>query len=288
MCRILKHSRSVLVTLLLSVCWTDCIKVTGMVGTKVILPCDCGNVTHLISWQRNRTIVYNDNKNVTAAEYRNRTGVQRSNCSLCLSQIRVSDEGMYTCYYGTTKLTSMNVTLQVTANFTTACVDRSGTFHCEALEGYPEGKIVWRLNGQPLFPHPICSLIIMNPSNNQYDMRSSVNLSVNGKVTCEVENGGLQQQRAECVTEKENSQLLKTYCSGENYCQYAGNGPNRQTAPEVSQNVSVVSVVCGSLVVFLVILSVWIIKRRNRAQGTRNNQSEKWSLWDRVGCINKA
>ncbi|XP_036413544.1 CD276 antigen homolog [Colossoma macropomum] len=255
MCR---NSLAVVITLLFSVSVSDCTNVTAKVGGKVILPCNCPNMSSLISWQRDHTIVYSDDRDLTALQYRGRTGIQENSCSLILSQVRASDEGVYTCYYDAEAFSDVHATLQVTANFITNCTNRSGSYHCKAIQGYPEGKIAWKLNGQLLFPHPVFSYSKMDSLTGLYDIESSVSIKESGTVTCEVEISGLAKEIAQCVT-----------------------GPHMQRALEVFWNVPVVSVVCGSLVVLLIWLSVWIIKRQNRRNETRDNQPELWSLKDK-------
>ncbi|KAL6481416.1 hypothetical protein MHYP_G00094960 [Metynnis hypsauchen] len=169
MCR---NSLPVVITLLFSVCVSDCTNVTATVGGKVILPCNCQNMTSLISWQRDYTVVYNDNRDQTALQYRDRTAVQENSCSLILSQVRESDDGVYTCYYEEKAFFSVYVTLQVTV----------ADLHVQ------EAQAFW--------------------------------------------------------------------------------------------SVPAVSVVCGSLVVLLIWLSVWIIKRQNRKNEMRENLPELWSLKD--------
>ncbi|KAL7852762.1 hypothetical protein SRHO_G00185470 [Serrasalmus rhombeus] len=170
--RMCRNSLPVVITLLFSACVSDCTNVTATDGGKVILPCNCQNMTSLISWQRDYTIVYNDDRDQTALQYRDRTAILDNSCSLILSQVRASDAGVYTCYYEEKTFFDVYVTLQVTV---------------------PD-------------PHV---------------------------------------QR-----------------------------------PQVFWSVPVVSVVCGSLVLLLIWVSVWIIKRKNRKNEMRENPPELWSLKD--------
>ncbi|KAL7845883.1 hypothetical protein AOLI_G00240750 [Acnodon oligacanthus] len=112
MCR---NSLPVVITLLFSVCVSECTNVTATVGGNVILPCNCQNMTSLISWQRDYTIVYNVDREQTALQYRDRTTIQENSCSLILSQVHASDNGVYTCYYEEEEaFFDVYITLQVT------------------------------------------------------------------------------------------------------------------------------------------------------------------------------
>ncbi|XP_026861425.2 CD276 antigen-like isoform X2 [Electrophorus electricus] len=235
------HSKSVVVLIVLyfSVYVTDCLYITAETGAKAVLPCACINSSFLITWQRKETIVYHENMAEIASQYYNRTQLQGSSCSLILSPVHASDEGAYTCFYESSTFFYEHVTLLVTANFSTACTSSSGMYHCEARQGHPEAKIVWRLNDQPLSLSPLVSQSKLDQLTGLYDITSSVNITVNGTVTCEVINSRLARIITECVN---------------------GIGPGLQMALRASWDVLLTSLACTALLVLFIMVAVWVVK----------------------------
>ncbi|XP_076839461.1 CD276 antigen-like [Brachyhypopomus gauderio] len=224
--RTLRHRRCVPVLIMLhvSVFVTDCLHITAETGSRAILPCTCINSSVLITWQIGDTIVYHENTEKIALQYHNRTRLQENSCSLILNQIHASDEGTYTCFYEDPSFSYDRVTLLVTANFSVSCTSGSGMYRCKAAQGHPEGKIVWRLNNQPLSLSPHVSQSKINQLTGLYDITSSVNITVNGSVTCEVINSRLARIITECVSAM-------------------------QTSPHASWNIFLTSLACATLLV---------------------------------------
>lgn len=102
------------------------ITVKGTDGEAASLPCKCPpDWPPYLVWQKvagEQPLVVNYYKdddqedNLTALEYRNRTELKlRGNCSLVFHRVRLSDQGLYECYYKTSPLSHEKIHLVITA-----------------------------------------------------------------------------------------------------------------------------------------------------------------------------
>ncbi|KAL2102796.1 hypothetical protein ACEWY4_001964 [Coilia grayii] len=90
-------------------------------GEDVILPCACPDISQelFLVWQLNMKIVMLHPRNHSEIDesYQNRTHLnletETKNCSLLLSGVRLSDMGVYQCYYKARALREISVTLKV-------------------------------------------------------------------------------------------------------------------------------------------------------------------------------
>ncbi|RXN16631.1 myelin-oligodendrocyte glyco isoform X2 [Labeo rohita] len=101
------------------------INVKAMAGQAASLPCKCPpDWPPYLVWQKvtsEKPLVVNyykdDNQEdeQTAPEYRNRTELNLTgNCSLVFHRVRLSDRGLYECYYKTTPLRHEKIHLDIT------------------------------------------------------------------------------------------------------------------------------------------------------------------------------
>ncbi|KAK2908474.1 hypothetical protein Q8A67_004311 [Cirrhinus molitorella] len=102
------------------------INVKAIAGQATSLPCKCPpNSPLYLVWQKvigeQELVVnyYNDDDKEdkqTSPEYRNRTELKLTgNCSLVFHRVRLSDRGLYKCYYRTAPLRHDRIHLDVTA-----------------------------------------------------------------------------------------------------------------------------------------------------------------------------
>lgn len=101
------------------------LNITTQAGHPAVLPCSCpSGLSPIFIWQKvvgeDEDVVnlYHNNKeeNQIGQQYQNRThvNVQTGNCSLVFSSVRLSDDGLYKCYYRKNPLRHEEVHLKVT------------------------------------------------------------------------------------------------------------------------------------------------------------------------------
>ncbi|XP_030634859.1 CD276 antigen homolog [Chanos chanos] len=206
-------------------------------------------------------MVYHHSKNLsTIAHYHNRTSLilppNRKNCALLLSSVRVSDDGTYTCYYQNSPLLYSSVSLQVFAKYTVQCIYRnpsSGLFYCEASGGYPEGRIQWKLRGQPL-SQPSVTLSNKDHHTGLYYMNSSLIINVTDL------------DALTCVVENPRDRVIVQKCGG------ADGKPDMQSAgPEIPQ----VKALTGVVLALFVLCAVPLIVKYYKEHQTHKPQDDE-------------
>ncbi|XP_023254713.1 butyrophilin subfamily 1 member A1-like, partial [Seriola lalandi dorsalis] len=136
--------------------------IVAMLGDDIILPCrvtpDEGLITKVLEWTRqdlNPKFVHmrrfgEDSLDDQNPSYKGRTSVSIDNVkqgdmSLKLSKVKLTDEGIYSCFLPELKAES-SLQLNVGAVITMTTV-RSGVLECKSKGWYPEPELLW-LDGE--------------------------------------------------------------------------------------------------------------------------------------------
>ncbi|XP_029433977.1 T-lymphocyte activation antigen CD80-like [Rhinatrema bivittatum] len=132
----------------------------------------------------------NDGKKETEHQdkaYVNRTALH-ANCSLFLSAIRVSDEGIYSCHVQRREengvyisLPPLYVKLTVTAPFSQPIISKAAAakastanLTCLSHGGYPKPDLIWyNVTGEVAFPHSfVTTTFVQDPETQTYNLSS--------------------------------------------------------------------------------------------------------------------
>lgn len=221
--------------------------ITAKAGHPAVISCSCPlDSPPFFIWQKDDVVVnlYKNNEDETqiAQQYRNRThvNIQSENCSLVFDSVRLSDEGLYTCYYMKIPLRKEEIHLKVTDS-SMACNQSDGVYHCQLRDLHPKEKILWKVDGQ-LLPYSVqCKT---DPNTGLCNTSDSIKLTGNDNttLTCEVTNSSMDN--------------ILTICKSD--------------AEPVSRSASMTSSVCGFLAVVIVMAAVFVgitCKKRQRKRG---------------------
>ncbi|KAA0722627.1 hypothetical protein E1301_Tti023680 [Triplophysa tibetana] len=104
------------------------LNITAKAGHPAVLPCSCPqDFSPFFVWQKDNVVVNlhgnNDGETQTAHQFENRThvNIQSGNCSIVFNTVRLSDEGLYTCYYSKIPLRKEEIHLKVTGELPVLC-----------------------------------------------------------------------------------------------------------------------------------------------------------------------
>ncbi|XP_056588130.1 CD276 antigen-like [Triplophysa dalaica] len=232
-----------------SCCGSTVLNITAKAGHPAVLPCSCPqDSSPFFIWQKGNVVVNlhanNDGQTQTAKQFQNRThvNIQSGNCSIVFNTVRLSDEGLYTCYYSKIPLRMEEIHLKVTEPIM-ACNQSDGVYHCRITELHPEGKILWKVAGQVLTLSVQCKTDPMTGLCNTSDY---ITLTGNNtRLTCEVTNSDMDN--------------IVTICK-----------PACPDAEMVTHGTVMTSSVCGFLIVAIVIGAVFVgimFRKRQRKRG---------------------
>ncbi|XP_057188161.1 CD276 antigen-like [Triplophysa rosa] len=226
------------------------LNITAKAGHPAVLPCSCPiHSPPFFIWQKSNDVVNllrnDDRETQTAQQFQNRThvNIQSGNCSIVFNTVRLSDEGLYTCYYSKIPLRKEEIHLKVT-DPSMACNQSDGVYRCQLTELHPEGKILWKHDGQLL---PLSVQCTTDPITGLCNTSDSITLTGNNNatLTCEVTNS--------------NMDNIVTICK-----------PASPDAERVTHSTSMTSSVCGFLTVAIVIAAVFVgivCRKRQRKRG---------------------
>ncbi|KAL7374798.1 hypothetical protein ABVT39_007356 [Epinephelus coioides] len=191
--------------------------VVGLVGHHVILPCSvqpARSVTEkTVEWTRSDlkskfVHVFRQGRELYDEQnpsFRQRTSlflheVKNGNVSLKLSDLKLSDEGNYTCKLVPSNLeTSIQVVIGAVSEPKISAVEgTSNVLQCDALNWFPKPEMEWRDGKGNIIPHHDD-----NTEHNEYYSVSSkitVKMMVNNNFTCTVRQQSIRQSRQTSYT----------------------------------------------------------------------------------------